>query len=68
LRGDFSIEQTPVPPQTRNLERPPRPSRATAQKPLDPDLVRFVEALAVADARRDHYAALAAREAAKSGK
>jgi hypothetical protein len=25
--------------------------------PLDPDLVRFIEALAVADARRDHLAA-----------
>ena len=27
-----------------------------ALRPLDPDMIRFVEALAIADARRDHLA------------
>jgi hypothetical protein len=31
--------------------------QARALRPLDPDIIRFVEALAIADARRDHLAA-----------
>jgi hypothetical protein len=31
--------------------------QAPALRPLDPDILRFVEALAIADARRDHLAA-----------
>jgi hypothetical protein len=31
--------------------------QAPALRPLDPDMIRFVEALAIADARRDHFAA-----------
>ncbi len=31
--------------------------QATALRPLDPDIIRFVEALAIADARRDHLTA-----------
>jgi len=31
--------------------------QAPALRPLDPDMIRFVEALAIADARRDHLAA-----------
>ena len=32
--------------------------QAPASRPLDPDIIRFVEALAIADARRDHLAAV----------
>ena len=31
--------------------------QAPALRPLDPDIIRFVEALAIADARRDHLTA-----------
>jgi hypothetical protein len=31
--------------------------QAPALRPLDPEMIRFVEALAIADARRDHAAA-----------
>jgi hypothetical protein len=31
--------------------------QAPALRPLDPDILRFVEALAIADARRDHLTA-----------
>ena len=31
--------------------------QAPAMRPLDPDIIRFVEALAIADARRDHLGA-----------
>ena len=31
--------------------------QAPALRPLDPDIIRFVEALAIADARRDHLVA-----------
>jgi hypothetical protein len=31
--------------------------QAPAMRPLDPDIIRFIEALAIADARRDHLAA-----------
>ncbi|HMA73238.1 MAG TPA: hypothetical protein VKP67_17405 [Xanthobacteraceae bacterium] len=31
--------------------------QAPALWPLDPDIIRFVEALAIADARRDHLTA-----------
>jgi hypothetical protein len=32
-------------------------AQALAMRPLDPDMVQFVEALAIADARRDHLTA-----------
>ena len=31
-------------------------SRIVAMRPLDPELVKFVETLAIADAKRDHFA------------
>ncbi len=39
--------------------RTPRPVRRDEEPPLEPELIRIIEALAWADARRDH-----AREAA----
>lgn len=42
--------------------------RARSLAPLDPDLVRFVEALADAAAQRDHHAALAGRNPAMKAK
>lgn len=41
-------------------------SRPDTLPPLDPDMVRLVEALAVAVARRDHRAALAQRDEARA--
>lgn len=43
-------------------------ARAKPEKPLDPDLVRFVRALAVASARRDHRMAIAAAAPADKAK
>jgi hypothetical protein len=38
------------------------PWPAVASAPLDPDLVRLVEALAIANARRDHGATVAQQD------
>jgi hypothetical protein len=41
----------------RDCDREGSSLQAPALRPLDPDILRFVEALAIADARRDHLTA-----------
>lgn len=41
---------------TTGMETDNRAARTVAMRPLDPELLKFVETLAIADAKRDHFA------------